>query len=764
MGEWHAAWTTWAKGGPALRNHSGCSLQRASGAWEDGAWLGNGLSGAILRWDPANPRALRLDLGRADIWDRRAPGSAHATGNAMFDRPRLPVGYLTLNATAPILHGEWRVSLGGGALRGTLLTSAGRIDFLLAALVPPREVLVLQVNASGSEALALHLVALPGSSARQSPPASYAPNPPPNCTAGEGGALLLCAQALLACDCGYATAVARAPLGAGWLAAIHIANDYPLATSSATAAATAVAAAAALAAPGGLAAALADQAAWWGAFFRASFVSIPDTALEGAYVLQTAKVGAATRAHGTAMDLQGPWWQRSGWQLYWWDMNVPVTYWPLYAAARFDLAATLTDFLLSNTSQLAANPLGIPDAAGIGGASSYDLVGEYAVVPGGMLGNFPWIMHNVYMHAAFTGNASMMRGVVFPLLRSAINVYRAFAFRGSDGLLHLPASSSPEYPYPHGPTNDTHYDLALFFWGARTLLALAQEFSIADPLIPFWADVLRTLAPYPVDEHSGHGFNVSLGVGFDVPHRHFSHLFAMFPLHNMAFEDADGGSAATRDLLSRSLDHWVGLTCPAQLCPNGFTYDGAISMSALMGASNSSRRQDAAALAGNFVRSGLLHASTMYSEGHQPCLESPLGLASALQDMLLQSWGGRLRVFPGVPDSWAGAVAHGLAGEGGWRVSAVRAGGRTQWVALTAAPAAPASGAALLATLSAPTLAPPFATVPEGVQVQVLPSGDLRFEVPLGGTVVVYTAGGGAQFAVRALPGNASEYNYWGMH
>ena len=69
-------------------------------------------------------------------------------------------------------------------------------------------------------------------------------------------------------------------------------------------------------------------------------------------------------------------------------MNVAVTHWPLYASARFDLAATLTDFLLSNVTQLAANPIGVPDAFGMGGASSYDLAAPYSVTPGGMLGNF----------------------------------------------------------------------------------------------------------------------------------------------------------------------------------------------------------------------------------------------------------------------------------------------------------------------------------------------------------------------------------------
>ena len=758
----NAAWTTWVQGGPLLQNHSGCGSEHRSTAWEDGAWLGNGLQGSILRW--SSLRALRLDVGRADIWDRRAPGSQYATGAVMFDRPRLPTGSFFLNTSGDILGGAWRVHLAEGVLRGELNTTAGRITFLLASLVAPREAHVLTWNASGGEnGFALAFSPAPGDSTRHTPPPNYVPNPPVSCSGAGAGAAdpRVCTQALLACDCGYATAFTVAPYRGGWLAVMHTANDAPAGTSAATARAVVAAQAAALGVPGGLDAALADQATWLASFFTTSFASIPATALEGACVLQTVKLGAATRARGgVAMDLHGPWWQPSGWELYWWDMNVAVTYWPLYTAARFDLAATLTDFVLSNTTQLAANPAGVVDAFGMGGVSSYDLIGPYAVTPGALIGNFPWIMHNLYSHASYSGNATMLRDVVFPLLRGSMNVYRNFSFVSSDGRIHLPASYSPEYPYPRGPTNDTHYDLALFAWGARTLVSLAERFGIADPLLPYWRGVGALLAPYPV---GAHGYNVSLGVGFDLAHRHFSHLFAIFPLHNVAWEDADGGSAATRDLMQRSLDRWTGLTCPGAACPNGFTFDGAISISALMG-SNASRREDAARFAVNMVHSGLLHKSTMYSEGHQPCLESPLGLASAVQDMLLQSWGGRVRVFPGVPDSWSDAVFHDFAAEGGFRVSAVRAGGATRWVALTAAPADAGGAAVLTVTLAVPKMAPPFSTEPPGVPVEVLPTGDLRVNVTVGETLVVAGAGVAPPFVVQELPGNASEFNFWGDH
>lgn len=765
-------WNTWVKGGPILKNHSGCS-ENGPKSWEDGLWLGNGLQGSILLWDTSNPRAMRLDVGRVDVYDRRSPGSTYATGSVMFDRPRLPTGFFSLNTSGIIQHADFRLHLAEGVARGRIETSLGSIDFLLASLVAPREHHLLQFNTTGGETpnatslgFSIEFIPMLGDSTRQNPPASYKSNPSPSCSgSGLGTDVRVCSQSLLA-GAGYATAYSTAQLNGvdnAFVSIMHTANDWPVDTSSKTATTLVVNAIDALTLPGGIDAALVDQSSWWLSHFKTSFVSVPNTALEGAYVLQIAKVGAATRLHGTAMDLMGPWWQRSGWELYWFDMNVPVTYWMLYASAHFDLAATLTDFLISNVTQLANNP-NVHDSFGMGGVSSYDLLSQYNVTPGAMIGNFPWIMHNLYSHAAFTGNNTMMRQVVFPLLRGAINVYKFFSFVGEDGLIHLPASYSPEYPYPPGgPTNDTHYDMALFYWGAKTLVKLNAQFSLNDPLLPYWQSVLTSLAPYPTDPE--HGYNVSLGVGFNVLHRHFSHLFALFPLHNVVYDDKDGGSTESRDVFERSLDRWTSLTCSGSTsnCPNGFTFDGAISLSALM-STNMTRREDAVAYANGFVHSGLLHASTLYSEGHQPCLESPLGLASGLQDILLQSWGGRIRIFPAAPASWPDAVFYNLAAEGGFRISAVRANGTTSFAALTAAPVDVDGATSVAATLSI-ELNGKAAWLPSDANVTLLATGDLLIDVPVGGTVVIYSEGEiPPTFSLDMLVGNVTEYNYWGLH
>jgi alpha-L-fucosidase 2 len=150
--------------------------------------------------------------------------------------------------------------------------------------------------------------------------------------------------------------------------------------------------------------------------------------------------------------------------------------------------------------------------------------------------------------------------------------------------------------------------MALFKWGCVTLLKLSAQLGIADPLVPRWRDVISRLAPFPVNEF---GYMVDSVNGFNVAHRHFSHLFAIYPLHLTNWHDEDGGSAATRALITKSLDRWTGLTCIGgpnkNLCPNGFTFDGAASMSALI----PGREQSAAGNVTGFIQSGQMHASTL---------------------------------------------------------------------------------------------------------------------------------------------------------
>jgi hypothetical protein len=91
----------------------------------------------------------------------------------------------------------------------------------------------------------------------------------------------------------------------------------------------------------------------------------------------------------------------------------------------------------------------------------------------------------------------------------------------------------------------------------------------------------------------------------------------------------------TRSVVSVSIPASEALTVTNPrlgAAPTGFTYDGAASMSMLVG-----ELESAVGFLTSFISSSLVHASTMYSEGGNPCIESPLAAASSLQDFLLVS-------------------------------------------------------------------------------------------------------------------------------
>ena len=69
----------------------------------------------------------------------------------------------------------------------------------------------------------------------------------------------------------------------------------------------------------------------------------------------------------------------------------------------------------------------------------------------------------------------------------------------------------------------------------------------------------------------------------------------------------------------------------------------------------------------------------MYKESG-PVIETPLSAAQSIHDMLLQSWGGKIRIFPAIPATWKDIAYSGLRTEGAFKVSASRKQGKTQFI------------------------------------------------------------------------------------
>jgi hypothetical protein len=626
---------------------------RVPATFYEGPFLGNGgLGAAVYR---RSGTRLSFTLGDSRVRDHQSAGGTN------FGRARLPVGYLTLDTAGDVTGVDLRLSLRNAELSGTVTTSRGVLA-LRAYVHARRDVLVVSVTPrTGAERVAWTFTPLPARSPRldfHPAPDGLLTNPDPTVTTTSGGGT--CTQSLAAGGQTVTRWRTRSEPGStAQTLLVTVAHSYP-GTEAGTISAQTINAAAGTA----LDTLTDDHRSWWHAFYPKSFVSIPGGRLQSFYWIQLYKIASATRQDRPVISTIGPWLEKTPWPGVWWNLNVQLEYWLLYATGHTEL-----DSLSASLDRYAANlrentpPAYRGDSLVLARTSQEDLYSGSPALPGATtgtpeVGNLTWALHNAWLAYRHTMDDAVLRTLVFPLLRQAINFYLHFLTKDGSGTYHLPATFSPEY----AATRDCNYDLALISWGCATLLAANRRLNLNDALAPTWQDVLDHLVRPPQDATQG------MWIGADrqltSSHRHYSHLLWFYPLYQLRVT-----SSTNRDLLRRSLTHWLSFTGALQ----GYTFTGSGSMYAVLGDGTRARAQL------NTLLDRYVKPNTMYAEAG-PVIETPLSGAQSMHDMLCQSWGGVIRIFPAVPDVWQDVTIHEFRTEGAFLVSAARKAGRTEFV------------------------------------------------------------------------------------
>lgn len=711
-------------------------------SWDEGAFLGNGMLGAMIYSEEHRDKrnVLRFVLGRSDITASRPGVEAFPV--------RVPIGELALELEGWIYQPyEMRLELWNAELRAVIPTTKGevRIRVLVHALAP---VLALELDADEGERHAkLKWYAYPevdpilknadGINLNQYIPDSTVQHI-------ESGEVSIRIQEYGSGD-GCTTAwiihrPAQSEQGVGsshrQICILTVMNgtddsvrDQAIRELRAVPNSTS-----------GWEAWIHGHRSWWHHYYPESFISIPDQQLESFYWIQMYKLASATRADSFPIDNQGPWLTSTPWPGLWFNMNVQMSYSPIYTANRLHLGMSLIRSLEGHQDQLIRN---VPeayraDSAGLGRSSSYDLDSPVT----DEVGNLTWVMHNCWRHYRYAMDDQMLRSLVYPLLRRSVGLYLHLLEEGQDGRLHLPPTVSPEYgSFKQVKTADTHYDLALLRWGCETLIRMADQLGVHDPLHGRWREVLERLVPFPVDSS---GYMIGEGQRMEFGHRHFSHMLAAFPLHIV------GDNEEEKELILRSLRHWIGLEGDLR----GFSFTGAASIAAKLGLGDE-------ALA--YLRSlmHLIKPNTMYKEAG-PVIETPLAGAESIHDMLLQSRGKRIYVFPAVPKEWPESVFHQLRTEGGFLVSAVREEGRTAWIHICSLAGEPCRIVTDMASSADDDLVIDIGGITRKCPIQA--DGTIDLALKPGEEAYIYRAdgSGSTRFRISPVPAEKGKCNLFG--
>lgn len=644
--------------------------KKAPTVWDNAPFLGNGVVGMQIRQAPKEKDVLQVDIARMDAQEHLEMDDSQKDGKGdwSYRRYRMPVGYFTLKFPAEITGWDLRLGLHDAMLTGSVTTKDGKFN-LKAYAHASQPLLIVELSPEdGGKVSAWNWTGYPSVSPRthswtKDTGAKEAPNAVPGPAGSEVKAyapVKVWQQPLR--PAGMLATAWRQVDGAKGVSTlfISIAHSYP--SKAALKDASRIVKSAVSTKKDALEK---SHLKWWHDFYPESFVSIPDGYWDSFYWAQIYKIGAGMRADGPVLDLQGPWTGLpvNSWPGVWWNLNVQLTYWPCYTGNRLEAAKSLSGTLRKYRQNLIENvePQYRADSAGIPRASGHDARQATGKPNGGSgsrseVGSLAWTCHNLFLQYRMGMDDEFLRNDVFPLLRRAVNYYLHFVEKGEDGKLHLPPTLSPEY----GIAPDCNYDLALFRWGCQTLLWSADRLKINDPLAPRWKEILRDLVDYPVNEN---GYMIGRGVPFKSSHRHYSHLFMVYPLHI-----TDTSIKENADLMDKSIRHWHSLKGGLQ----GYSFTGGASLYATL-----LRGDDALEMLNGLKR--YLRPNTLYKETF-PVIETPMSGAASIHDMILQSWNDVVNVMPAVPSEWKDIVFHNLRAEGAFLVSAAKKDGSIQWV------------------------------------------------------------------------------------
>jgi alpha-L-fucosidase 2 len=400
--------------------------------------------------------------------------------------------------------------------------------------------------------------------------------------------------------------------------------------------------------------------------------------------------GAASRPGAPPIPLQGVWTRDDG-NLPPWkgdfhhDLNTQMTYLPYHAAGLVDSGRSFIDYnwdLLPTYRKFAQVFYGVEGAAmpGVATLAGKPTAGwsQYALSPTNAL----WVGHSFYLHWRYTMDRKFLETRAYPWL-SEIATGIVNLLEEDNGKLYLPLSSSPEI---HNNslrawlTPNSNYDLSLMHWTFEALAEMAAELGKTEDANR-WRQIRGKLDDLLVGDDSVLMF--AKGEPFNVSHRHHSHTMAIHPLGTLDTEGTDRDRAIIDATLDRmhekgtqawtgySFSWFSGVLARAGRAEQALHY--------LVDYERAFILRNGFHVNGDQIGAGLSHFR------YRPfTLEGNFLAMDAVHEMLLQSWGGRLRVFPAVSETWADVSFENLRAQGGFQVSAQRKAGKTVHVSITA--------------------------------------------------------------------------------
>lgn len=434
--------------------------------------------------------------------------------------------------------------------------------------------------------------------------------------------------------------------------------------------------------------ALVEHTNWWNTYWEKSQIHLPDPVLENQWYLEMYKFGSASRKNAPPICLQAVWTADNGQTPPWRgdfhnDLNTQLSYWPGYSANHLEESRVFTDWLwkIKDNGEdftrrfFKVEGLNVPciatlEGKAIGGWSPY----SHQPTTSG------WLAHHFYQQWKYEADTKFLESQAYPWVKEVARYFENVSVKDAKNKRKLPLSTSPEI-------NDneldawfqktTNYDLA----NIRFTYTAAAEMADALGLKKDAAHWRSQLEEWPDFASDSTGLTIAPDYPLTVSHRHLSHMLAFHPFGLL---DISQGKEV-ESLIKRSIHHveelgnefWIGYTYTWLANMQARIFDGDAAARNLHIFIKAFCSPNSFHLNGDQLKKG--YTSFTYRPF---TLEGNFAFASAIQEMLMQSHTGIIRVFPAIPEGWKEASFDKMRAIGGFLVSASYQNGKVQSITI----------------------------------------------------------------------------------